>query len=720
MNSFVNPDLSVSSSDTTMLIPQPQETRIANRRVQMFAATVVDHFSDLLPIFRIQERQAARQVVLFLAQEIITTVEEQTGIAWHCGSSLMAEQRGAGIVKLGFSSQIPEDGYSIKVIPAETGHEGDASYFAAPVDGEGAGKIADRGIISVQASSVPGLRAGIQTLRQLIRDNGLSLPMLTISGKPSFSTRAYVLDVTRGRVPTMQWLRHWVDMLELYQYNQLQLYVEDVFAFVGFEEEWWDRSPLTPEQIRELDGYCAERGIELVPCLSTFGHMYTLLRTTRYARFSEFPDDARRPFSFIERQEHHTLNIEYPGVFDLVVQRLEQYMPLFQSRKFNICGDETFDLGKGASKKMAEDEGVHHMYARFVSQLTTYLRNKGYQPLMWGDVVLQRPSVVHEIDGEPIYLNWQYAPLVTASSVRTLARQGVPQWVCSATHTWNTLFPLIDDSWNNSARLAIFGAENDCDGFVLTDWGDYGHVNDPHLAIPALLIGAECAWNARNWSRSHRSQIISADNSHAQLDHSSALLASIKRRITHVLFHDDDNFLSLLSEKGNVPSAFSWGDVIRYKELDDGAGRLNSDVAQSMVWMYREYEAIPRAMSLEEARVLLLKPLRARLQKSVRQESAVSSVSRLLAHTKLDKGMTQALLVTAQGQDLLDAFGRRICGVSEPHVYLQGEKLSDNLEEWFQEYEALWKETSRQGQLNAIHDVIAFMVATIQTLTEEN
>ena len=187
-----------------------------------------------------------------------------------------------------------------------------------------------------------------------------------------------------------------------------------------------------------------------------------------------------------------------------------------------------------------------------------------------------------------------------------------------------------------------------------------------------------------------------------------------------MLFHDDDNFLSLLSEKGNVPSAFSWGDVIRYKELDDGAGRLNSDVAQSMVWMYREYEAIPRAMSLEEARVLLLKPLRARLQKSVRQESAVSSVSRLLAHTRLDKGMTQALLVTAQGQDLLDAFGRRICGVREPHVYLQGEKLSDNLEEWFQEYEALWKETSRQGQLNAIHDVIAFMVATIQTLNEEN
>ena len=79
MNSFVNPDLSVSSSDATMLIPQPQETRIANRRVQMFAATVVDHFSDLLPIFRIQERQAARQAVLFLAQEIITTVAN-----WNC------------------------------------------------------------------------------------------------------------------------------------------------------------------------------------------------------------------------------------------------------------------------------------------------------------------------------------------------------------------------------------------------------------------------------------------------------------------------------------------------------------------------------------------------------------------------------------------------------------------------------------------------------------
>ena len=32
--------------------------------------------------------------------------------------------------------------------------------------------------------------------------------------------------------------------------------------------------PLTAQEIMELDDYCAARHIELVPSLSTFGHMY--------------------------------------------------------------------------------------------------------------------------------------------------------------------------------------------------------------------------------------------------------------------------------------------------------------------------------------------------------------------------------------------------------------------------------------------------------------
>ena len=32
-------------------------------------------------------------------------------------------------------------------------------------------------------------------------------------------------------------------------------------------------------------------------------------------------------------------------------------------------------------------------------------------------------------------------------------------------------------------------------GYLVTDWGDYGHVNDPRMAVSGMIFGAQCAWN---------------------------------------------------------------------------------------------------------------------------------------------------------------------------------------------------------------------------------
>lgn len=77
--------------------------------------------------------------------------------------------------------------------------------------------------------------------------------------------------------------------------------------------------------------------------------MYMNLRTREHRGLGEFPEDADRPFSFIERMEHHTLNAANPKSHDFASRLIEEYAPLFRSRSFNIGGDETFDLGRGRS-----------------------------------------------------------------------------------------------------------------------------------------------------------------------------------------------------------------------------------------------------------------------------------------------------------------------------------------------------------------------------------
>ena len=294
--------------------------------------------------------------------------------------------------------------------------------------------------IDVVGGDTEGVRNGVQTLRQIIRQCAPALPRLVIADKPAYKVRGYYLDATRGRVPTLDWLKTWADRLCLYKYNQLQLYIEHTFMFDDLSETWRGTSPLKPADIIAFDEYCARLGIELVPSVSTFGHQYMAMRTCELRHLGEFPEDADRQYGFVERQRHHTLNITEPESLAFSFKLIDAYMQLFRTRKFNICGDETFDLGRGRSKPEAERRGVAAMYADFVSQLCRHLSERGREPMFWGDIAVEMPQILGLLPDNVTLLNWLYAPGIGEDKVRLVAQAGAPQYVCSASEA---LPPLL-------------------------------------------------------------------------------------------------------------------------------------------------------------------------------------------------------------------------------------------------------------------------------------
>ena len=113
---------------------------------------------------------------------------------------------------------------------------------------------------------------------------------------PPLPYRGYYHDVTRGRVPTLHFLKQLADKLSEYKLNQMQLYIENTYLFRDFSEVWRSDDPLTPEEIIELDDYCYERGIELVPSISTFSHLYQVLRTRQFSYLCELENSCDDPF----------------------------------------------------------------------------------------------------------------------------------------------------------------------------------------------------------------------------------------------------------------------------------------------------------------------------------------------------------------------------------------------------------------------------------------
>ncbi len=367
---------------------------------------------------------------------------------------------------------------------------------AVSVNTEGYTLVVKADGIELTGSSEAGLFYAVQTLRQLLRTEGASLPCLAIADAPVLGRRGFYHDATRGRVPTLESMKHIADVLAYYKLNELQLYVEHTFAFEGFADMWGGSDPLTAEEILTLDAYCRDRNIELVPSLSTFGHFYMGLRSKRLEHLNELEvSGGDRGFSFVERMMHYTLDAQNPESFEVVRKLLAQFIPLFRSKFFNICCDETFDLGKGRNRKLADELGSSRLYMDFLKKIIGEVNRYGKVAMFWGDIILKDPAMIGELPEGTIALDWNYSSDFNGESTACFAKSGTPFYVCSGTHAWNSLLPDIGSSEKNIVLAGEHAQNYGALGLLNTNWGDCGHANMFGCSLHGLARGAAAGWN---------------------------------------------------------------------------------------------------------------------------------------------------------------------------------------------------------------------------------
>ena len=623
---------------------------------------------------RVNESIAIGDGDYLLAHQLVADIRSATGLDWDVAT---------GDMWPGF--------ISLHIADSDASEEaGTPGAYTLTIDIDG---------IAITGCDFEGVRNGVQTLRQLIRQNGTVLPVLQIEDAPAYRIRGYYLDATRGRVPTLAWLKQWADKLCLYKYNQLQLYIEHTFAFDGMSETWRGSSPLTPADILEFDQYCANLGIELVPSVSTFGHQYVAMRTQELRELGEFPEDADRPFSFIERMRHHTLNVADDRAFAFSTQLVDSYLQLFRTKRFNICADETFDLGKGQSKQEAQRVGVATLYATYVGKLCEHLSQQGHEPMFWGDIAIEMPEILETLPNNVTLLNWQYDPEATDEKIQLVAKAGAKQIVCPAVWGWNALLPRIDDAWNNIARIARYGVDCGAEGMLVTDWGDFGHINDPRMAVPGMIFGAQYAWNPAGDSSGD-----TAEND---------LLA----RVSRVEYDDCSARFVALLRSASAQAVFTWRELVEYLELDDGAGNCNTDVAQTIPCLTERLANQETALTLREARDRMMRNMATTIERipqaNRKLQQCMVEIAPIMAHTG-KPGIAAAVRIAMEGQLLLNRVGFALAGandVRDAHD-VDDQQPSDccalarDLECWCEAYAKEWAVTSQPSELHRIQETV--------------
>lgn len=479
--------------------------------------------------------------------------------------------------------------------------------------------------ITISACSNRGFLYGVSTLIQLCKTSRGEIGCVDITDEPAYPNRGYMLDVSRGRVPTMDSLKKLVDRLALYKINQLQLYMENSLRLDGFEEIWSQTDPFIPAEILELDHYCNIRGIELVPCVATFGHLYDLLRSASFSKYREVEGEQGDVFTWNNRLRYHTINVSDPESLTLIKGILDQYIPLFRSNKINICCDETFELGKGKSAGLTEKMTYGELYLTYVNKLVEYLQSKGKEVMIWADILQKNREMIGKLNSNVTCLNWYYDYGVKEEIFEIFSDKGLKQYACPSVSGYSRLVNDYDMSFTNISEMAQLGDKYQAVGFLNTDWGDCGSINMPALNIPCMIYGASKCWNVEdNRDFTNVDQIISLLEYRDQSKSIVGLLRELSQQdiITFsdmVFFRDYKVFNQIYEQDGILMHEKSENDIMQSSEnqlksaivrcaeiiesLKKNDSMSHADIRQEMF----EYYLAARGVALMQELALVLK-----------------------------------------------------------------------------------------------------------------
>jgi len=344
--------------------------------------------------------------------------------------------------------------------------------------------IASDRVVAGGSTSV-ALHHAAQTLRQIARVEGIAWPALRLADWPSLAHRGLMLDVSRGKVPTVETLEQIVDVLSLHKGNVFQLYTEHTFQFSHHPRIGEGCGSLSGDDILELDAYARQRHVELMPNLQSFGHCAHILSIPEYEHLAEAPI-------------RWSLCPADQGTYELLDDLYADLLPNFSSKTVNVDCDETWDLGKGRTAQVAAASGasvdVGRLYLGHILRLHELAARYGCRIQLWGDIMLHHPELVSELPDDVTLLDWHYEAADDYPSVRQFAASGRDFWVCPGTSSWNALFPRIDNSNGNIRALARLAGEHGAGGLLNTDWGDNGHYQPIGQCWYGYVFGLEQAW----------------------------------------------------------------------------------------------------------------------------------------------------------------------------------------------------------------------------------
>ncbi|RSI78262.1 beta-N-acetylglucosaminidase domain-containing protein [Streptococcus mitis] len=369
---------------------------------------------------------------------------------------------------------------------------------------EGYGITIRDNVFTIEAQTNKGAFYATRTLLQMGQEN---IQNGEIRDFPSFSHRGFMLDTGRKFIPYDTLVDIMLNMA-YYKMNDLQLHLNDNYIFLkehlagknltkeqeieyvlnhadtGFRLQTdivgdngvplTSKQHYTKDEMQRLIALADELGINLVPEIDTPGHALSFVKV-------------RPDLMYKGQLSPNKHNVERVAMLDLDKNYDETlrfvksvYDKLLDGKDAPLRGVKTIHIGTD------EYYGNNENYRRYVNDLITYIKGKGYTPRIWGSLSRksgQTPVDLKDVEVDIWSLGWQHPQAALKAGAKIINITDVPTY-------------SVPNGNNQQGAYGDYSSyEYQYNRWTPNDFTTAG--NGPKLAAsnPHILGGGHAVWN---------------------------------------------------------------------------------------------------------------------------------------------------------------------------------------------------------------------------------
>ena len=378
------------------------------------------------------------------------------------------------------SSAIPPEYASFLQTAAEAMPE----YFARPDAGTLSFRLSAPDEFAVSFSET-GAVISAGSSSGFLRALGCALAGKDATGKLPFTTLGVMLDCSRNRVYTVEFIKRFLLKTALSGFNLLMLYTEDVYELPGEPAFGYMRGRYTPEEIREIGRYAERLGIEVRACIQTLGHLEHLFTHYQYAGI---------------RDNAGILLADDEASYALIEKMIRFWAENLSSKQIHIGMDETHGLGRGRFLDIRGYEPRKEIYLRHLAKVCAVCRKYGLTPAVWSDMLLRfdDPEALRGLLPADLRLYcWNYSATDEKTYVELLERHrrfGRETAMASAVCTYNAFCWFAEKTETVISPCIRACEKTGIRELLITVWGDGGAFCNSDSALAGLFYASNAAW----------------------------------------------------------------------------------------------------------------------------------------------------------------------------------------------------------------------------------